>query len=652
MNNKRLTVINNNFNKKYPDFDLYIYRNNNNDLMNMNNIQLRLHYDKYGNKEDRIHSFKSLYPDFNIEYYKYFNKDLVGFNENKLKKHYYNNGKNESRIYSLNKFIEYNNLNYKIFLEKYKLFFDMYDKFSNLYKNKEINYLKFYLIFTDKSKISNIGYITENDNKTFNFVLKEFTRIYFDKNYYKENNEDLKNLNEKDLYKHWLECGFCENRICSLKYKNNFDRTLEINIYKINKLCLFITNNLGGGSFKFRDYIKNILNVDIDTIIDIKNKQELNNFINNYDILKIQYKCIVLNNYLFTDLDNEFIFEIKRKYNFKLIIPIHEWYWFVYPYIRCFDENSDILNNFYLNDKLEHKENLQFPENTLNLFKQAKIICPSLFVYTKFKKNLNNEYEIIYKEWINNFTYKINHKLKLKFKNKINLGMLVMPSDCKGIEIVKYLEENIKYYKNMKINYYIVNENIEMYDDNLESFYILLKKYNIHGLFLLNKYGETYCFSLNKYLYSNLPIFYNNVGSFKERIPKDHINYIINNDFEYDYYNYSKLKDNFNYFLNNLMFTKYVNIYNIYVIISSNYENILLNVKKYKNENVKIILLCNYDILDLEKQQIIKFIDLFLYRETITTKYNLLNEKEYVSLISNLLKQYDIKYNNLQYIFC
>ena len=69
MNNEKLTVLNNNFNKKYPDFDLYIYRNNNNDLMNMNNIQLRLHYDKYGSKEDRIHSFKSLYPDFNIEYY-------------------------------------------------------------------------------------------------------------------------------------------------------------------------------------------------------------------------------------------------------------------------------------------------------------------------------------------------------------------------------------------------------------------------------------------------------------------------------------------------------------------------------------------------------------------------------------------------------
>ena len=45
-------------------------------------------------------------------------------------------------------------------------------------------------------------------------------------------------------------------------------------------------------------------------------------------------------------------------------------------------------------------------------------------------------------------------------------------------------------------------------------------KYNIHCLTYLSIVGESLCYSLTKGLVSQLPIFYNNIGTFDERVDK------------------------------------------------------------------------------------------------------------------------------------
>jgi hypothetical protein len=119
-------------------------------------------------------------------------------------------------------------------------------------------------------------------------------------------------------------------------------------------------------------------------------------------------------------------------------------------------------------------------------------------------------------------------------------------TETKGKESVEYLKKNFTSYKGFKINYLIINDKIPPYHEN--EFFQITKKYNFHGLFYLNKWGETWCYCLTKGLASGLPILYNNYGSFKERIPQQE-NYFKVNEFEEKYYDFDHLGSRFIDFL-------------------------------------------------------------------------------------------------------
>lgn len=84
--------------------------------------------------------------------------------------------------------------------------------------------------------------------------------------------------------------------------------------------------------------------------------------------------------------------------------------------------------------------------------------------------------------------------------------------------MIEYLKNNFTIYKGYNINWSIVGNNIQFYDEN--EFFEIITKYNIHCLTYLSIIGETWCYSLTKGLVSGLPIFYNNIGSFAERVDK------------------------------------------------------------------------------------------------------------------------------------
>jgi len=296
-------------------------------------------------------------------------------------------------------------------------------------------------------------------------------------------------------------------------------------IYK--EPLLVICNNLGGGSFKFITDISICYKVPITFI---KNKKELlASNINNNTILIVQ-------SFLFTDLDVDILTHMYRQTQCKIILPIHDWYWFIYPYLNKYD---NLNHHLYLS-------NFTVPLKTRDLFAICnKVICPSVFVYNIIHTKLPTYTNIVMQEWLD-YDYKayiidqpnvpslFNKKINI---NKINIGIFHTYITYKGKEAIDYL---VKAYPD--INFYIVGKNIPMYKET--EFFLYIEKYTIHGLLYLNKWGETYCYSLTKALMSGLPILYNNFGSFTERIPLME-KYIINCIEETEYENKELLETNF-----------------------------------------------------------------------------------------------------------
>jgi hypothetical protein len=267
-----------------------------------------------------------------------------------------------------------------------------------------------------------------------------------------------------------------------------------INVY-------IITNNLYGGSGKY--------------LIDIVNRyKNYNNFIyiNSEILLKniiyLKNDIIFVGHIFGTTINVTDIIDIKIKYDCKLIIPIHDFYWLTYD----LSVHNINIHNIYL------KNNIQINSNIKKIFDIADtIIHPSKFtydIYSKFLPNIN--FKIV-----NHNDYFIDYSTKYIppiVNNEINIGMVSIFTECKGKHNIEILQNRYTIYNNHKIIFMINSVNIPMYNE-LE-FYDYIKKYNLHCLVFLNKWGETWCYTLTKGINSGLPIIYNNFGSFKERIQK------------------------------------------------------------------------------------------------------------------------------------
>ena len=88
------------------DFNPSLYKNIYNDLNNLSENELKLHYLNYGIKENRVYKLNLPY-DFNTNIYRNLNNDLKDLSNNELKLHYLNYGIKEKRKYKnfLNKSI-------------------------------------------------------------------------------------------------------------------------------------------------------------------------------------------------------------------------------------------------------------------------------------------------------------------------------------------------------------------------------------------------------------------------------------------------------------------------------------------------------------------------------------------------------------------
>jgi len=275
------------------------------------------------------------------------------------------------------------------------------------------------------------------------------------------------------------------------KYIDTFDN--KKNIYIITNISL-------GGSKK---YLNDITNYYVDNnFIYIKSKNELNDItLINSDILFVQQ---IVN----TDITPVDIIK-KERNNCKMYICIHDLNWLSGK--NTFDDS--IFNIYLYPDQITNSPNYQ---SITELFSVAtNVILPSKYIYNIYKLYFPSDNFII-SDHIDYYVNKDSIYIPPIINNTINIGNLSDFHEVKGSEYILLLMDKYKTYKNYTINYSIVKYNIPSYNET--EYYDYAKKYNLHGLLYLNKWGETWCYSLTKALNTGLPICYNNIGSFIERI--------------------------------------------------------------------------------------------------------------------------------------
>ena len=266
-----------------------------------------------------------------------------------------------------------------------------------------------------------------------------------------------------------------------------------------------------------------------------------------------------------------------------------------------------------------------------------KILCPSIFLYNIYNK-IYKDSNLIQFNWLdyNLNIDTINYNCLDIANNTINVAMLSENSIYKGKEYISKLCK-ITTYKNYNIKILIVNKNIPKYKE--EEYFTFIEKYNINGLLYLNKWGETYCYSLTKALLTGLPLFYNNIGCFKERIPNSE-HYIKNIDLEETVIDENSLVNNYYKFLDIIINNKYnkYNKDNLNLNINleeNNYNDLFENnytIKNNINNYLNCIIITSKIIVSNHKLSYIDHRSIYSKEERLEQTINSINSiKKYFS---------------------
>ena len=303
-----------------------------------------------------------------------------------------------------------------------------------------------------------------------------------------------------------------------------------------NPKCYIIHNNTVGGAYKFlTDTMKMYPNYEY-IFIDSK-----------HQLMSIEFKdteLFILQNVLYTDIEITDIINVYNKYNFKLIIQIHDFQWL------CQDQHQytyDIPSAYLSNDINVSTEITEL------LLLADKVVMNSQFTHDVYSKHFDSSnFTVCYPS---DYNIQVGIKNIPEIQNKcMNIGVFSPLCKFKGERYVNYLKSK---YECDTIQFQIVGQNIPYYKE--VEFYDFIRKYNINGFLLLNEWGETYGYLLTKIINSGLPLLYNNFGAVKERFSgtldkAEHYFKVYDNEHNDDVtIDYSILESQFN------QFVKYIN---------------------------------------------------------------------------------------------
>lgn len=379
-------ILNNNFYifRLPNDFNHCNYKKNYNDLSNLSDDELELHYRVYGKLENRIYEYdiltnneinKIIYDklpdDFNYEDYKILNNDLELLNDIELKNHFLNNGQFENRIYKYVLPKDFN-INYYRLLNP-----DLNDKTND---ELIVHYIKY-----GKNENRIYTKINIEDDIKFNITLNN----NIDENYYfkKIFNETKIFIRNDNKIKYYNSCSFnINNNVEELTYSTT--NTLVINNPNIN--FNYLKYHLNTNIF---DILTNS-SYDMINLSLLLHEDEFNNI--------LEYPLSVIDDNYYNNLDCFFITANGGK-----------------KILENKNNNNSIFNNFkkgvltrpLFNYILSDNENKKFISNILfNIYyditnKINKIYCISLGIDIYKKKNMEKYCNMLNNNY-SNFFYK------------------------------------------------------------------------------------------------------------------------------------------------------------------------------------------------------------------------------------------------------
>jgi len=517
-----------------------------NDFFWKNYIKLNSDLSEHSNKEDAIKHYMNhgifenrkykidIPNDFNWKTYLKLNPDLnQDSNEEEANNHYLINGFMENRKYKIDIPNDFDCRNY-LKLNPDLIQYDDDEEIIKHYKN--------------------YGFF---ENRKYKIIIPND----FDWKLYIEINKDLnQNSNENESINHYINYGFYENR----KYNN------KKNIYHM-------THNFGGGTSIYVENICKILNNYNHVIISILDKTNVivdNNLINKTDLDKIitNEHLLIVHHLIFIDDTDDYKIKLcyktlnfVKKIKMNKIFIVHDYFLF----------NPEIPNPIKNVKKVIDEQKILEVKNFLSIF--DKVFFNSLNCYNNYIKHLTNIDNAHILNVVPDIFYYNKRIFPLK-KDKYNIGIIGdISSPHKGMTLSNKI---ITLFQDCKIKHnFIILGNSPLEKSNLiitrkyknENIFEMINNYDIDFFIFLSEFEETYSFTLSIAIHTGLPIIYNDIGSYTERLQ----NY--SNCFSFTENNYYSILD----ILNNI--DNDTNLIRTNKKIDINYPNLYNNIPEFSD---------------------------------------------------------------------
>ena len=477
--------------------------------------------------------------------------------------------------------------NWKIYIYLNKDVTDKKDK-----KDMKKSAMDHFLNFGHKEKRK---YKFENVPSDFNY-----------KNYIKINKsiltEIVKNYEKKDdelylkILEHYNNIGF--NNKLSYKLEDN------ITINALNTI-IHVTHNFNGGTNVYIENLKNIynkfehiiINIISENIIKIKDKYYC---IDNLHILKnaivithhLLYFDVATSNY---KINKSIINKLKTSNIITKILVVHD-------YCYLFPNNPNPIKNHNL---VPCSKKILKTKELFTIFK--KIIFNSNNCFNNYSKYLNTIENAIILNSVPDINYYNRRIFPIK-KKSYNIGIIGdIGCQHKGRDLAQKI---IQKFNNRHLTHkFIIFGNYQNNFDNLiitgeynnNDIFKMINSYDIDYFIFLSVFEETYSFTLSIALHTGLPIIYNNIGAYTERLK------YYDNCFPFEEENVDKIIEIFNNINNNdsICFesknipVRYPKIYNcipeLSKLINKETENNNFDIRNiYENLSCKNICFINF----------------------------------------------------------
>jgi hypothetical protein len=460
-----------------------------------------------------------------------------------------------------------------------------------------IQYLKFNpdLDQTSNEEVAKNHYINYGSYENRKYKIKEIPDDFFWLNYLKLN-PDLDNFcdNEYLAEYHYINHGYYENRV----YNNN-----KKNVYHIS-------HNFGGGTSVyienicsiFSNYNHIIINILDGANISVNNKllnnKLLNQLIKNEHLLIVHHLLFFDKTYEKHKIPEE-VFNFVKNIEMTKIFIVHDYF--------LFDENNPnplkVTNNTYKEEKISEIKSF------FSIFNKVffnSINC--YYNYIKYLSHINNAHLLNIVPDI--FFY--NKRIFPIKKEKYNIGIIgTINCNHKGLQLCTKI---ITFFETNNYNYnFVILGDYPLKHSNLvvtgkyenQNIFSMINNYDIDYFIFLSEFEETYSFTLSIALHTGLPIIYNNIGSYTERLTNYSNCFPFKSSSYEDILNILKsievndelLRDKKN------IESKYPNLYNNipefsnYLISDNNFNfNINEIEQKLNNCTVCFIHVCNIDV--------------------------------------------------------